>query len=290
MHKILLLILTLTPLLWSCGGKSEASDSSDTIAEKTALDSLSYLEGRLGGLNANLAVNRVISQVPDSVKSFYDKKQFVIGFKSAMMTDTSTTTLYSVVNIAQMLLSYNFNLNAKYAPIDYEIFSKEFAKVLMSDDADLDNLNSMGLEYGKVMELVSTGTPAQLEGKSAEFSTLLADVAGLNFAYQIKTINDTPDAQKIDKKDVLKSVEYYIALRPRSVGFQIGFVNGLDCLYEITSYRLHNVDLNISDFTDAFVDGFNESNITDEAVDKVRQQLSELLNRQLENLAPQTSN
>lgn len=291
MHKILLIILAFIPLLWSCGGKSEeAADTSDTITEKTALDSLSYLEGRFSGLSANLGVENALTQLPDSIKSFYDKKQMVIGFESAMMTDTTTTNLYSVVNIAQMFLTYNFNANAKYAPIDYDIFSAEFSKVLMSDDADLEKLKNKGVEANNMIELLSKGTPAQLEGKSQEFTMLMADIAGLNFAYQIMTINNTPDAQKINKNDVLKAVEYYIGLRPRSVGFQMGFVTGLNCLYEITSYRMHNVDINISDYADAFVAAFNESGVTNESIDKVREQLSELLNRQLKNLADQTSN
>lgn len=292
MHKTLIILLALTPLLWSCGG-GQASSSSDEeeVAEKTALDSLSYLEGRLGGLQANLYVEQNIAQAPDSIKSYYDKGQFELGFRHAMMTDTTSPTfLYAAINTAQIIFNYSLQPKANYAPIDYDLFSKVFSKALMNDCVVDSQVNSINEQYYNIQKNWSTYSPTELKSKSEEFTTILAQVVGLNLAYQINQINNTPDAEKIDKKDVIQGMEYYIGLRPRTVGFQQGFLSGLSYVSTILDYRQHNIYINISDYTDAFIEAFKESGVTDETVDKVREQLSELLNRQLKSLSTQTSN
>ncbi|MDE6309241.1 MAG: hypothetical protein K2L81_03495, partial [Muribaculaceae bacterium] len=280
MHKTLLILLFIVPLMWSCGGSSADSSDSDTIAKKTALDSLSYLEGRLSGLETNLSIERALNEVPDSIKSYYDKNQYIIGLRSAMAVDTtSPTSLYVMMQTAQMFLNYSFIPNSNYAPIDYDIFLTQFTDELMSTTVDEGTLIAKSQEMTSLIDRISKSNSAQLQNVGVEISTLMGQVAGLSMAYEINQNNSMPDAPKIDKKDALKGVEQYIALRPRSVGFQMGFIYGLHNLTDIMTYRQHKIYLSINDFADAYIEAFNETGVTNETLDNLRQNLSELLNR-----------
>lgn len=141
----------------SCGGSAEKGATEET---KLLSDSLSLIGGQSMGLEINQQWQMFINQQPDSLRSMYDKKEFLRGFKEALKTDTANQSYVMGFNVG--LNGWNFALRQNATPVrvDLNTFFKEFEKSFMLDSI---NPNDIGTAQNEFQSLMSRIQEAQMK-------------------------------------------------------------------------------------------------------------------------------
>lgn len=141
----------------SCGGSAEKGATDET---KSLSDSLSIVGGQSMGLEINQQWQMFINQQPDSLKSKYNKKDFLRGFQAALKTDTTNQSYIMGFNVG--LNGWNFALRQNATPvrIDLNTFYKEFEKSFMLDSIAP---NEVGLVQSKFQSLMGRIQEAQMK-------------------------------------------------------------------------------------------------------------------------------
>lgn len=141
----------------SCGGSDEKAATDET---KVLSDSLSIVGGQSMGLEINQQWTMFINQQPDSLKSKYNKKDFLRGFEAALKTDTTNQSYIMGFNVG--LNGWNFALRQNTTPvrINLNTFYKEFEKNFMLDSVAP---TQVGLVQGQFQSLMGRIQEAQMK-------------------------------------------------------------------------------------------------------------------------------
>lgn len=200
----------------SCG------DSADKGAagEKAALaDSLSIIGGQSMGLEINQQWQMFINQQPDSLKSKYNKKDFLRGFQAALNTDTTNQSYIMGFNVG--LNGWNFALRQNASvKIDITKFFKEFEKSFMIDSVSPAAISDAQSQFRMLMGRVQEAQmKAQQEAKATSPEAVANKNAGEAYVKKMKEadsaiqtaesglsykINNAGDTKKIQRTDKVK--------------------------------------------------------------------------------------
>lgn len=186
----------------SCGGSAEKGATDET---KSLSDSLSIVGGQSMGLEINQQWQMFINQQPDSLKSKYDKKDFLRGFQAALKTDTTNQSYIMGFNVG--LNGWNFALrqNATPARIDLKTFYKEFEKSFMLDSVAP---NEVGLVQSKFQSIMGRIQEAQMKAAQEAKSKSPEAVANKNAgdAY-VKKMKEADAAIKTSESGLSYKIE-----------------------------------------------------------------------------------
>ncbi len=277
MKKTLFIVLAIIPLMWSC-----VDSTADKEKEAKGLDSTSYLQGRISGLDMNLGWQERLKEVPDSVKATFNKAQFTEGFNEGISTDTTSRVYFmGVLNTAQYLAGYDATPWSEYAPLDYNRFYTEFSKAFNVEKVDTVKLVRLSEDYHNMLQRLEVATPQEAKDLANSYVTLMGQGYGMQAAYQVELIDAAATGlPKIDRDVYLKGVKRYIDLMPKSQAYEIGFLTGAGDLGNIMQANGDKLKINIATYRDAFDEAFNESDVTVEKFNEARNKLSEVFNRQ----------
>lgn len=200
----------------SCGDNA----GKETDSEKAALsDSLSIAGGQAMGLEINQQWQMFINQQPDSLKSKYNKKDFLRGLQAALNTDTTNQSYIMGFNVG--LNGWNFAIRQNSTvKIDLKKFYKEYEKSFMLDSVSPASISEAQTQFRMLMNRVQDiQLKAQREAKAASPEAVANKNAGEAYVKKMKDadsailtsesglsykINNAGDAQKIQRTDKVK--------------------------------------------------------------------------------------
>lgn len=200
----------------SCGDNA----GKETDSEKAALsDSLSIAGGQAMGLEINQQWQMFINQQPDSLKSKYNKKDFLRGLQAALNTDTTNQSYIMGFNVG--INGWNFAIRQNSTvKIDLKKFYKEYEKSFMLDSVSPASISEAQTQFRMLMNRVQDiQLKAQREAKAASPEAVANKNAGEAYVKKMKDadsailtsesglsykINNAGDAQKIQRTDKVK--------------------------------------------------------------------------------------
>lgn len=156
-------------ILMACGAAAmmlsmascDSSDVKGATAETKALsDSLSIISGQSMGYEINQQWQMFISNQPDSMKSKYNKEDFMRGFEAALETDTANQSYVIGFNVGLNGWNLAMRQNATPVRIDLKKFCEEFKKSFMLDTV---NAGQIGDAQSKYQELMARVQEAQIK-------------------------------------------------------------------------------------------------------------------------------
>lgn len=200
----------------SCGG---AADKGATGENAVLADSLSIVGGQSMGLEINQQWQAFVNQQPDSLKSKYNKKDFLRGFQAALKTDTTNQSYIMGFNVG--LNGWNFALRQNAtARLDLNTFYKEFEKNFMLDSITPEQIGIVQSQFQSLMGRIQEAQiKAQQEAKAASPEAVANKNAGEAYVKKMKEsdsaiqtsesglsykINNPGDATKIQRTDKVK--------------------------------------------------------------------------------------
>lgn len=167
----------------SCNGNADKGAS----GEKAALaDSLSAVSGQSMGLEFNQQWDMFINQQPDSLRSKFNKKDFLRGFQAALKTDTTNQSYIMGFNVGLNGWSFALRQNAT-AKIDLNTFYKEFEKSFLLDSVTPSQIGEAQSQFQAIMGRIQEAQmKAQQEAKASSPEAIANKNAGEAYVKKMK--------------------------------------------------------------------------------------------------------